>query len=200
MRGYAVDAVDSVEKMIHITRDSACSANVGHLVVTQVGDVHQLPYADNSFPLILAIGVLPWLPALQDPLKELARVLRPGGYLVVTADNVLGVFRLLDPIARLSQMVGIILRHARLRSKGAVARMHAPWTVDSALMKAGLLKQRSSTVGFGPFTVAKHKLLGDALGLRLYKVLQRCADRDVPVIRVLGSHYVVVACKPAATS
>jgi ubiquinone/menaquinone biosynthesis C-methylase UbiE len=45
------------------------------------GNVLTLPFADDTFDLILSCGVLEYVP-LDDGLKELARVLKPGAKLV----------------------------------------------------------------------------------------------------------------------
>ena len=45
------------------------------------GNVLELPFADSSFDLILTCGVLEYV-SLDDGLRELSRVLKPGGKLV----------------------------------------------------------------------------------------------------------------------
>lgn len=45
------------------------------------GNVLQLPFADETFDLVLSCGVLEYVP-LDDGLREMARVLVPGGKLV----------------------------------------------------------------------------------------------------------------------
>ena len=44
------------------------------------GDVFRLPFEDASFDLIIANSFLHHLPQLNEAVKELTRVLRPGGY------------------------------------------------------------------------------------------------------------------------
>lgn len=46
------------------------------------GNILELPFADDSFDLILTCGVLEYVP-LDDGLREMARVLKPGGKLVL---------------------------------------------------------------------------------------------------------------------
>ncbi len=46
------------------------------------GNVLDLPFADNSFQVVIACGVLEYV-SLEAGLKEIARVLRPGGKLVL---------------------------------------------------------------------------------------------------------------------
>ena len=68
-RRYAADAVDSLEAMLHLTRERVnCSGATG-AVGTSLGDIQNLAFSNDTFSLVLAIGGLPWLatphPALR---------------------------------------------------------------------------------------------------------------------------------------
>lgn len=52
-----------------------------------VGDVCRLPLADGSLDAVVMASVLQYLPSLDRALSEAARVLRPGGRLVITVWN-----------------------------------------------------------------------------------------------------------------
>ena len=51
------------------------------------GDNEDLPFADASFHAVVASSVLEYVANLDATLKELARVLRPGGWLIVTVPD-----------------------------------------------------------------------------------------------------------------
>jgi hypothetical protein len=74
--------------------------------------------------------------------------------------------------------------------------MHGRRQIDRMFEEAGLVKARSATVGFGPFTMWAREIVPQATGIALHRSLQRLADRGVPIVRSLGSHYVVLASKP----
>lgn len=50
-------------------------------------DIHQLPFEDDSFDSVLCTEVLSECSWPQVVMKELARVLKPGGYIVVSTPN-----------------------------------------------------------------------------------------------------------------
>ena len=50
-----------------------------------VSDITSIPEPDGSFDAVMCIEVLEHLPYPVDAMKELARLVRPGGYLVLTA-------------------------------------------------------------------------------------------------------------------
>jgi ubiquinone/menaquinone biosynthesis C-methylase UbiE len=44
------------------------------------GDVQALPFRDESFRLVVALGVVPWVSNPRAALLEMGRVLEPGAY------------------------------------------------------------------------------------------------------------------------
>jgi len=59
------------------------SHNRGHRSLT-LGSATALPFATNSFDLVVALDVLEHIPDHQTAAREIARVLRPGGLLLAT--------------------------------------------------------------------------------------------------------------------
>ncbi len=96
-RGYNLIGMDYAVNALEISRDYDPS-----LILT-AGDVHHLPFADNSLDSYLSFGVLEhfehgMLPAL----REAYRILRPGGVLVLTIPYPNLVYRLVQLRRRLS--------------------------------------------------------------------------------------------------
>jgi SAM-dependent methyltransferase len=204
-RGFRVEAIDSSETMVALTRRHAAESQVTHLLSAAVGDVHSLPFEDASFDLVIAIGVLMWLERPELALQEMARVTRPRGYVLVTAAPRMMLTHLLDPWHY------PVLRPLKLRVKDAIERVglrrplpnmtyHGCRSFDHAVSGVGLVKTRSMTVGFGPFTLLGRPILPEWLGVALHRRLQRLADRDVPVFRSTGASYHVLARKPMSAS
>jgi SAM-dependent methyltransferase len=77
--GARVVAVDVSERMVELARRRGVDA--------RVGDVEELPFADDEFDLVVAAWVLFHLPDLDRGLAEIARVLRPGGRLVAVTNS-----------------------------------------------------------------------------------------------------------------
>ena len=97
--GYIVDALDPATTMIQMTRDHAADQGVQDRIHTHSADVHALPFEAQTFDLVIAIGVIPWLHSERVALQEIQRVLKPGGYLLLTADNSARLNRILDPLS-----------------------------------------------------------------------------------------------------
>ena len=82
-RGVTVTALDQSPEMLAVARRAAASAGVAI-------DFHQgaiddgLPFARGRFDLVVCALMLCHVPDLRGALHELARVVRPGGYLLIT--------------------------------------------------------------------------------------------------------------------
>jgi ubiquinone/menaquinone biosynthesis C-methylase UbiE len=77
--GCSVVAIDQSERMVELTRKRGIDA--------RLGDVQQLPFADEEFDCAVAAWMLYHVPQIERALGELARVLRPGGRLVAVTNS-----------------------------------------------------------------------------------------------------------------
>jgi ubiquinone/menaquinone biosynthesis C-methylase UbiE len=135
-RGYAVAVLDSVDAMIQLTRQLAVEGGVEHRLRASRGDAHYRPFADHSFQLLLALGLIPWVHSLGQALREMRRVLEPGGYLILTADNRWSFDRMLNPI----RLMGTALRRLGLLKplKGPPHRWSSIGELELMLSRVGL--------------------------------------------------------------
>jgi SAM-dependent methyltransferase len=67
------------------------SAQYYHALTTCYGDALELPFHDGSFDTVLAFEVLEHLPDSQRFFSEVARVLAPGGCLLLTTPHIWGL-------------------------------------------------------------------------------------------------------------
>ncbi len=87
--------VDLSQKM------AALAQNRGFpLSIFMVGGIIQLPFKDSSFDSVLCSGVLEYLTDVEPAIKEMFRVLKPGGRLIVTFPNKSSWLNLLDQFSR----------------------------------------------------------------------------------------------------
>jgi ubiquinone/menaquinone biosynthesis C-methylase UbiE len=201
-RQFTVLAVDTAPNMISMTRELAAQSDVGHRITTALCDVRNLAAPSETFDLLVVVGVTEWLDSLQQPMSEIARVMKPGGYLVVTGDNSWGLHCVLDPalnplFAPLKRGIRTVLARLEWRASRPVCHLRSVHQLESSINNAGLRPIRWMTLGFGPFSILKKKLIPDSLGSKLHRTLQRWADRGVPAFRFMGHVCVAVANKPA---
>ncbi len=79
---HQVIAVDPVSEMLDAARD-VTSAN-GHRNVTfRQGDLSHVPISDASVDLVVAVLVLHHVPSVEEAVGEIARILKPGGRVLI---------------------------------------------------------------------------------------------------------------------
>ena len=201
-RGHQVYASDRSLAMLRRTQEHARTSGVGGLVTPILGDAQRLMFPTGVLDLVLALGVLSWL---QDPnaaIKEMARVTRPGGHVLVTSLNSLDLARLLDPLrtplfALAKSVARLVAAELGRLPQGRVRpTRHPSWSVQRSLRRSGLLPIRQATVGFGPFTYLGKTLLPDNHAIRVEQALQRRADSHSKLLRSTGRLCLVLARKP----
>ncbi|MGZ4174274.1 MAG: class I SAM-dependent methyltransferase, partial [Solirubrobacteraceae bacterium] len=170
-------------------------------VSVQRADAHELPFAAGEFQLVTALGLIPRLHDAAGAVSEMARVLAPGGWMIVTADNRSRLNFVLEPRENpLLQPVRLVRDVIRAggedTSESAPSYRHLPSEVDRMLAAAAVVPVRRATVGFGPFTFLGRRVLPDASGTTLHAQLER-ASAGRPTLRRLGWHYVVAGRKAA---
>lgn len=105
-------------------------------------DIGELPFADGSFDRVLCTSVLVHLEDEQEGLAELVRVTRPGGRLVLSANN------LLHPLGPLMQLRALFRRHYIQRSHLASFYRHQLERLGCRL--EGVYGDTLLGVGLGP--------------------------------------------------
>jgi SAM-dependent methyltransferase len=199
-KGATVWAIDSLPEMVERTKAMAHGAGVGSRVFAQVGHINNVPFADATFELVVLIGVSEWLVSMMQPLRDIFRVLKPGGHLIISADNNWPLHQILDPVFNpalkpLKRRIGRILRSMGWRTLQPRFHAYSLADFDDELANAGFDKILGETFGFGPFTLGTRRLLNEDVGWRLHLRLQELADQGVPLLRSAGLVYLVLASK-----
>ncbi len=199
-RGFRVHAIDSVESMVEHAHLNAMECGVTDLLSLDIGDVYTLAFEGESFDLVLAIGVIPWLERADLAIQQMARVTKQGGYIIITYANRAGLVSLLDPwtnpaLVPLKRRLKEMFERIGRRRKSPTMIFHSKRFIDSNLAGARLAKIKSMTRGFS--CSFRHKLLPEPFGTELHLRLQRLADRNLPGFRSIGMAYFVLARKSA---
>jgi ubiquinone/menaquinone biosynthesis C-methylase UbiE len=201
-RGHRLVCVDPAEPMLRNTEARARADAVADRVETVVADAHALPFADDSFAAVVAVGVLPWLERPAEALAEIGRVLAPGGSVVLTSDNRARLTFVLDPrqnplaVDAAKRVDALLVRRLGLRShrrRETLPRRYDNASIDRMLAAAGLVKRSGASLGFGPFSMMRRSALPAGWAVPVHERLQQVADAGFPGVRGAGSQYLVVA-------
>lgn len=192
-RGLRVHAVDSAEKLVEAARETVSAAGLSEAVDVRTADVHALPFEDGTFAAVVALGLLPWVHTPARALAEIARVLAPGGHVVLSCDSAAALQSWLDP-----RLVPATAGAKRALFR-LVGRTPPPWPRTSSrrelrelLRDAGLAPVAWDSIQFGPFSFLGHRPLGTKAELRLHAALQQRADEGRRPWNHLGMQHFVL--------
>ncbi len=149
-QGYDVSGIDTAEKTIAFLRSTFPSIPI------QEGSITAIPYPEESFDGILAIGTLEYAEdAVHDALQEVARVLKHDGifFLEVPAINLL------------RRLLYLPLKHLQ----GAFMHSHHEHpTFSHYLFSTHTLSQQLERAGFTVLAMQPHELPGRTQHYGLY--------------------------------
>jgi ubiquinone/menaquinone biosynthesis C-methylase UbiE len=206
--GYGVHAVDTVRQMLDLTHHHAVEARVSHRITPSIGDICNLQFAENTFDLVLAVGVIQWLSAPRRAVRELIRVAKPGSHIIVTFVNFWRLFHILDPLRnpalvpirtiakRVFVASGLYNRDRRRANQAPRMNLYPIKPFESLVTSQGLELVKMVSVGFGPFTFFGKRILSDARDVRLHERLQLLSDRYVPILHLAGEDCILLTKKP----
>jgi SAM-dependent methyltransferase len=199
-RGFSVDAIDTSVIMVERTLRRARREGVHSAVRGSVSDVCALAFAEATFDLVFVVGVSEWLASLEQPLADISRILKPGGHLVLTADNSWALSCLLDPLQHplvvpIKRALGSLVRLVWPQRRPLRIYARSSRSLKDALGRAGLTPTSAATLGFGPFTFLNRSLVPDSVGHALHRQLHALARHAAP-LRAAGFVHILVAHKP----
>jgi SAM-dependent methyltransferase len=185
--------------MIELTRRNTRQAGMANQIRATIEDVHELTFEDQTFDLIVALGVINWLHDPRKALVEITRVLKPHGHAIL---NIARAHALLNPLA----VPALEFALERLKLKLEKTVVHNPQSiVRPRRLMIGELKQfisevnlgviKERTLGFGPFEILNHSIFSDQIEVKIQRKLQQYADEGYPILRSAGGQYIVLARK-----
>ena len=208
-RGAIVHAMDRVPAMLEAARKLADRERLSHRVTLSLGDAKHLPFRSESVDLVVALGLIGWIPSPKAALSEMTRVLKPGAWMIASTGNARRMSFLFDPLE--NPFLAPLRKKLKMWFSGAagdrVRREHLSFTLSRRLVVMhqygdsesrrlmelhGLRRIRSSTCGFGPFTFLRTPLVPQGWDVRSHLRLQRMADLGVPGLRSGGSERVTL--------
>lgn len=181
-RGYKVAGVDASREML----DHARVNNPDSVVLE--ADVDEIPLPDASFDIIISIEVLRHLPRSAKTVSEMSRLLKPGGFCLVTATPLLNLngYALINKIAH-SVKIGDLAQHKQ--------SFHTSTRLRNEFAEAGFSSVDIHGVYIGPVNWVA-RLFPKKLSAALKKwesVDEKLADKSV--MREMSNMFLVKAVK-----
>jgi ubiquinone/menaquinone biosynthesis C-methylase UbiE len=186
-RGWTVHGIDAAPRMLEL---AAARLPSGSERLT-VASAEELPFPDQSFDAATAVGVFEWTDTGR-ALREMTRVLRPGGRAVICVRN--------------SRAPATAWRHAVSYPAARQVKRFAGFgrPIPTKRRRPYSLRQTKSLVGAAGLVVERVENVGcsvlpdpmDRLVPRLTLRAARRAERSSTLRRLMGTSRLLVATKP----
>jgi ubiquinone/menaquinone biosynthesis C-methylase UbiE len=178
-----VHGIDVSPEMIRQGEERLAHHPLAERCALRLADLENLPYADATFDVVVAMGVFEYLSDYGAALGEIRRVLRRGGHVILTVPNRASAYHL----ARSSYINMRRLLRAR-RSENFAGNPCIPWSLDRQLAAAGMDKVASSACNFIFFPLKEvSERVSSAVSARLAPLSR------TPLAPLLGAQYIVKA-------
>jgi ubiquinone/menaquinone biosynthesis C-methylase UbiE len=109
-----VEGIDPEEQWIKTAKEKANQKKTNQQFQYQVGSAEKIPFEDNSFDMVTCQTVLIHLADVSIALKEMIRVLKPGGLLAVAEPNNIAPMLVFDNFS-IDEPIDSILEHIRFQ-------------------------------------------------------------------------------------
>jgi SAM-dependent methyltransferase len=173
--GRRVVALDYSQDMLRLAAERVEREERGPAGLLQ-GDSEQLPLVTDAFDAVVCLGVISYVPDYRSVLREVQRVLKPGGRLVLSTRNRWNP-RVSDPVQPVKEAVRWLRHPLDGRRRMVIGRFLSPYEVERRLREVGFAIDRFTGMGFGPPRFNRRHLLSAPASIRLSDRLERLVAR-----------------------
>lgn len=207
-REYKIVGVDVSEEMLELCKIRCSEFVVKNRAVFQKMDSEILPFPDNSFYLVAALGLIEYLQDGSLALREMHRVVQPGGYVVVTVPNYFRLSCITNPFWIVGQEIRYGITYvlgndsARKTINGIKSKVlgiepsvnfarkyYTPGRIEKMINDSGLKIINTLSHGFGHFMFLSRF---ESLSLKINDCLNRCSRlTKLRFLTKLGNNYIL---------
>lgn len=211
-QGHEAVGVDINPSMVRAARETVGKPARGE-VYYLVSDCERLPFGNDRFDVILCVGVLQYLEKDAACLRELCRVAKPGGRIIITLPSIHRLANFLDPGYVFGRGFRYLLSR---RKKKAAADPGSPeyakfglnisflnrryrWgQLRPVFRDCGLKEIATAAVAYSPPSVGRKPIISYPLSCRLSARLEkRSRTRGFHWLTALADRWVICLEKPA---
>lgn len=203
-RGFRVSGMDGSSQMLESAEVRLRAAQPSFPFTLKQGDIEHLPFEDAQFDLVLSTGVIEYLTGDANVLRDMHRVLRPGGHLILPVTNLWSPVNAFDGMIEFLKrqawfrgpfnLVWERLGHRALLPRNFRVRKHRPASFRQSLAQAGFTLKEALYFHFLPLPRPFERLLPD-LSNRTGEWMDNHLARSG--FGVLGEGYLTLSAKAA---
>jgi ubiquinone/menaquinone biosynthesis C-methylase UbiE len=163
------------------------------------GNVERLPFPDASFDIVYAVGVLMYLNDDRMAVKEIARVTKDGGFVLISVPNYQMLHLLLDPYYIFRFFKRILGKDKQPSNTGfdeSKIRRYSLVQLRNLFREYDLREIRSMSTSYGPMKFWRRELLPLTISIRISEVMRKLSERKICAgLKHVGNHLILTLCK-----
>jgi ubiquinone/menaquinone biosynthesis C-methylase UbiE len=159
------------------------------------GNVEQLPFPDASFDVVYAVGVFQYLKDERAAAKEICRVTKDGGAVLISFANYRMLHLLLDPyyIFRiLKKIPGINKQQSNTGIKETEIRRYPLAQLRNLFREYDMQEIQTTSTSYGPLKFWRREFLPLATSIRISDVLRNGSEMKMfSGLKHVGNHLIL---------
>jgi len=191
-RGYEVFGMDYSYDMIKKAK-GVCGVNAELNIKFLQGDIESLPFKDSVFDMVSCLGVITYLKSEEKALREMSRIIRPDGILILSILNKVPLAKCLDISVLVKRRLEMALRRkitsqkSRDRNKENYSTLRSYFipSLRNSLEIAGFRELDCVAVQYGPLTFFGRRIFPEGINISITTFLEEFSN--MPVIRSFGN-------------
>lgn len=159
------------------------------------GNIEELPLPDASFDVVYAVGVLQYLNDDQLAVREISRVTKDGGFVLISVPNYRMLHLLLDPyylFRTFRRILGTKEQLTTAEFDESKIRRFTLKQLRKLFADYGMNEIRSMSTSFGPLKFWRREVLPLAISMRSSEVLRKGSEMKIfSGLKHVGNHLLI---------
>jgi ubiquinone/menaquinone biosynthesis C-methylase UbiE len=174
-KGYDITGLDySLDMLNNAARRIGSGQIYGKPLIN--GNCEALPLGNDVFDCVACLGVISYVEHYENIIKEIFRVLKPGGIVLVTFRNKYNLL-MNDPIVLARFLAKKILFRPEEKQEFEIGQYLCSREVQAVIESNGFDFLDFKGIGFGPFNLRYRQLFSDKTSIKISQFISGLADK-----------------------
>lgn len=210
-RGHKVVGTDISGEMLKEAKETTKDYPIDAVYIK--GDIERIPVSDNSFDVVICVGVLQYLQNDKKAVGEMNRVLKTDGIVILTLPNIFRISNLLDPYYYLNRGLKYVLYKTYMEKNKAKSLKPEDFGTNDTFRNRryyygqlkglfninGFCEINAAGIGFGPVTFWRKDFLPVTMTIKISNFFENLARKKFFSIMALFANRWVICFKKASS-
>jgi ubiquinone/menaquinone biosynthesis C-methylase UbiE len=159
------------------------------------GNLERLPFPDASFNIVFAVGVYGYLKDDHIAAREIARVTKEGGFVLITVQNYIMLHLLLDPyyiFKFFKKLIGLNKQPSNTEFTNRILRRYTLTQIRNIFKKDDFQEIRSMTTSYGPLRFWCKEIFPLSMSIRISEIIRKLSERKIfTCFKRIGNHLII---------